>query len=172
MNEHCRTSQVVASVCVILIVCVSLSPFAVLASSPTSEGYLALICQVYESARGDGEVELGHGLVGPDCVQRYPLDPTGTRGTEGQRQLFAWYMEAFADTDFTVEEVLSEGNSVIVHWRSTGTHQGEFLGIAPTGLRFEGRGTTVSVTAGDLVIDSWVCWNVVELLQQLGVLPE
>lgn len=170
MNEHCRRFRAVSSVCVILTLWVSLSPFAVLASSPTSEGYLALICQVYESARGHGEVELAHELVGPDCVHRYPLDPNGTRGTEGQRQLYAWYMEAFPDATFTVEEVLREGNSVVVRWRSTGTHKGEFLGIAPTGIRFEGRGTTVSVTAGDLVIDSWVCWNVVELLQKLGVL--
>ena len=170
MKKRRASFRAVASVVAVLTVCVTLSPVEVLAASPESEGVLALLCQVYESAKGQGDVDLGSELVGPDCVHRYPLDPDGTRGTEGQRQLFAWYMEAFPDTEFTVEEVQSEGSSVVVHWRSTGTHTGEFLGIAPTGIRFEGRGTSVSVSAGGLVLDSWVCWNVVELLQQLGVL--
>ena len=171
MNRRQWELRKALAVSVTLAVVMLLAPFPSMASPPDS-GYLALLCQVYEAGRGDGVVESGYELVGPDCVHRYPLDPSGTRGTAGQRQLFAWYMEAFPDTEFTVEEAFSQGNGTVVHWHSTGTHTGEFLGISPTGIRFEGRGTTVTITAGDIVIDSWCCWNVVDLLQQLGVLSE
>ena len=65
--------------------------------------------------------------------------PGTPRGPEGQRQVHQRLWSAFPDLTFEVEDVLVADDRVAAIGTMRGTHRGEFMGIAPTGKRFEAR---------------------------------
>ena len=58
-------------------------------------------------------------------------------GLEGVKQLFSSLHAAFPDFHIDVEDMIAEGDKVVARVTGSGTHQGEFMGIAPTGNRVE-----------------------------------
>ncbi len=69
-----------------------------------------------------------HDFVAPDYV-----DHTNQVGPEGVKQVFNMAFKAFPDWHETIEEIIAEGDKVWVRLTYTGTHTGEFFGLAPTG---------------------------------------
>jgi steroid delta-isomerase-like uncharacterized protein len=65
--------------------------------------------------------------------------PGTPRGPEGQRQVNQRLWTAFPDVTFEVEDVLVADDRVAAIGTMRGTHKGEFMGIPPTGKRFEAR---------------------------------
>ena len=65
--------------------------------------------------------------------------PGTPRGPEGQRQVNERLWSAFPDLTFEVEDVLVADDRVAAIGTMRGTHQGEFMGLPPTGKRFEAR---------------------------------
>jgi len=54
-------------------------------------------------------------------------------GIEGWKQFATAWRIAFPDLQITVEDIIGEGDKVVASWKATGTHKGDFQGIAPTG---------------------------------------
>ncbi|MBA2793302.1 MAG: ester cyclase [Thermoleophilaceae bacterium] len=65
-------------------------------------------------------------------------------GLAGVKQFFAMFGEAFPDAEVTIDDLVAEGDRVAVATTLTGTHQGQVMGVAPTGRR-------VAVTGIDLL---------------------
>jgi predicted ester cyclase len=65
-------------------------------------------------------------------------------GVEGVKRFFGMLRDALSGLDVTIDELVVEGDRVAVATTTTGTHEGELLGVAPTGRR-------VAVTGIDLV---------------------
>jgi C-1 hydroxylase len=63
------------------------------------------------------------------------FDHTNQVGPEGVKQLFNMGFKGFPDWHETIEDIIAEGDKVWVHLTYTGTHTGEFFGLAPTGKR-------------------------------------
>jgi len=78
-------------------------------------------------------------------------------------------MVAFPDLRVTLEDVIPAGDKVVVRWTDRGTHQGEFLGVAPTGRRVTTTGITIFRFAGGKVVEQWTNWDTLSLMSQLGV---
>jgi predicted ester cyclase len=93
------------------------------------------------------------------------------RGLEEMRGFVAAYRAAFADARSTVEQQIAEGDLVVTRWRATGTHTGEFQGLAPTMRRFAFTGVTIERIEGDRIVEVWVHRDDLGLLRQLGVVP-
>jgi predicted ester cyclase len=47
------------------------------------------------------------------------------------------FQSAFPDFRMEIVDLVAEGDKVVAHFRCSGTHEGEWLGVAPTGRRFE-----------------------------------
>jgi steroid delta-isomerase-like uncharacterized protein len=79
------------------------------------------------------------------------------------------YMQAFPDLRVTVNSTTIDGQRLAEEWTSTGTHQGEFMGMPPTGRWIENYGAVI-VTCDDdgIVIEGAVYWNPLAMLSQLG----
>jgi predicted ester cyclase len=79
------------------------------------------------------------------------------------------FTEAFSP-DFHNEVIttITEGNRTFARLSYTGTHQGEVLGLAPTGRTFEYTGAAVFTFRGDLIGDVWVLGDIYGLMGQLG----
>jgi predicted ester cyclase len=78
------------------------------------------------------------------------------------------FHRAFPDAHRTLEELLAEGDKVVVRRTLRGTHHGEFLGLAPTGKAIVTRGISIYRLADGQLVEHWVNYDVLGLHQQLG----
>lgn len=109
-------------------------------------------------------------LVAADAEHHDPMDPPDLPpGPEGEKQLIQEYQSAFPDATLDVEDMLAEENKVAVRWTATGTHDGEFMGIEPTGNNIEITGFEINQLADGQIVESWVLFDAFGLMQQLGV---
>ena len=95
--------------------------------------------------------------------------PGPIRGPEGMRQNLEMIFKAFLDLRLEVEQILASGDHVVVRLRVTGTHQGNFAGIAPTNKSVSWRGCNVVELRNGKAIRGWLYADNAALFQQLGV---
>ncbi len=82
------------------------------------------------------------------------------------------YRSAFPDTQITIEDQLAEGDMVATRWTARGTHQGELMGVPPSGNRVEVAGITISRIEGGKIEEDWDNYDALGMMQQIGAIPE
>ena len=70
-----------------------------------------------------------------------------------------------------IEDVIAEGDKVAVRFTFRGTHQGELMGIPPTGKQVTISGMDINRIAGGKIAERWAVFDMLGMLQQLGVMP-
>jgi predicted ester cyclase len=75
---------------------------------------------------------------------------------------------AFPDRTDTVEEIVADGDMVGVLFKLTGTHKGNFFGIAPTGKSIDVYEAGIFWLADGKIVESWFMADEVRLLRQIG----
>ena len=109
------------------------------------------------------------------CAPDYVWHGTGVwpdMDLAGMKQaLTAWYA-AFPDVHFTVEDLIAEGDRVVSRATFRGTHQGEFMGIPPTGKNVSFTGIAIDRIEDDKFVEGWANADNLGLLQQLGAIPQ
>jgi predicted ester cyclase len=93
-------------------------------------------------------------------------------GREGFKRQWRNWQAAFPDLHFEIEEMVAEGDTVVARWTLTGTHQGSFLGIAPTGRRIRIAGMSLDHLQDGMLVSGFDGWDNLGLRQQLGAIPE
>ena len=98
-------------------------------------------------------------------------DPAPGQGPvlEGVKQYFSSLHTAFPDVHMDVEDMIAEGEKVVARVSVSGTHQGEFLGIAPTGNQVAIKGIDILRIVDGKVVEHWGKFDDLGMLQQLGV---
>ena len=109
-------------------------------------------------------------LVAPDYVGHDPAQPE-MHGPEGIKEFITGYLAGFPDGRITIDGQLAEGDMVATRWTGRGTHQGELMGIPPTGKQVTVSGITISRVKNGKVVEEWSNWDTLGMLQQLGVVP-
>jgi steroid delta-isomerase-like uncharacterized protein len=102
-------------------------------------------------------------------------DPNLTEATRGPEEIARYVAEVRAGyPDFTLQinDVVAQDDRLAVHWTVTGTHRGEWQGIAPTGKRINISGLSLEVIDNGKIIRDSVYFDRLTLLEQLGVSPE
>ena len=93
------------------------------------------------------------------------------QGREAYKQNLIMNITAFPDLHFTIEDMIAEGDFVVVRHTAHGTHQGTFRGIPPTGKQVTITGRLIGRVAHGKIIEEWGNQDWLGLLQQLGVVP-
>lgn len=78
---------------------------------------------------------------------------------------------AFPDWYSTVEEMVGEGDTIAERWTGTGTHQGEFQGVAPTGRQVKVPGSVFYRIASGKIIEFRGLFDGLVMMRQLGAVP-
>ncbi len=81
------------------------------------------------------------------------------------------FVTGFPDLNVAIEDEVSEGERVVVRWTARGTHQGEFMGMPPSGNEFVIGGLTLLRIAEGKIAEHWVGGDFLGLMQQVGALP-
>ena len=79
-----------------------------------------------------------------------------------------FYFSVSPEWDFIVLKQLSVGDQVICHWEGTGTHQGEFAGVAPTGKTIRVEGISIFTCRNGKIVEQIISYDVLALLRQIG----
>ena len=77
----------------------------------------------------------------------------------------------FPDLYFSVEEQIAESDKVVTRFEWTGTHQGEFLGVAATGRSVKVWGIVIDRLESGRIKDTRIIMDTLGLMMQLGVFP-
>src|SRR5215204_576474 len=93
------------------------------------------------------------------------------RGIEGMTQFVSMIRSGLPDLRITLEDVIAEGEKVVSRWRAQGTHQGELMGIAPTGNEVAITGITIHRIEEGKIVEEWENWDALGLMQQIGAVP-
>jgi steroid delta-isomerase-like uncharacterized protein len=111
-------------------------------------------------------------LVAPNATFHDPSVPGGKfTGPEGMRKFVQIYRGAFPDVHLTINDLIAEGDKVVIRWTATGTHKGELMGIEPTSKRVTITGCDIDVYQNGKVVEVWASYDMLGMLQQLGVVP-
>jgi steroid delta-isomerase-like uncharacterized protein len=121
-----------------------------------------------EEIQNQGRIEVVDELIAEDMVDHTPF-PGLPADREGARQTFEAIRAAFPDHDAEVVHMVADGDLVATYKIFTGTHEGNFMGVPPTG-----REVTIRVMDFVRYRDGRIVehWNIVDqagLLRQLGV---
>ena len=109
-------------------------------------------------------------LVAPDAVISTPL-PIAATGAELLKEVFGRLLSAFPDLRVTVEDLIAEGDKVVARDTVTGTHRGEYMGIAPTGKSITYNEIFIVRLEDGRIAETWGVVDVLSQLRQLGAMP-
>ena len=91
---------------------------------------------------------------------------------EAAKQEAADFRRGFPDVVSTIEDLIAEGDKVVARWRARATHQGEYMGIPPTGKEVEFTGISVYRIEAGKIAESWNEEDELGLMRQIGAIPE
>jgi len=109
-------------------------------------------------------------VVAPDVLIHMPL-PIEAPGTQAFRQLWAMLLRGLPDLHLTIEDLITEGDKVVMRASVTGTHQGEYMGVQPTGKSITYNEIFIFRFAGGRMAEMWGVVDVFSQMKQLGVIP-
>jgi predicted ester cyclase len=128
--------------------------------------------EVEELYNHTGNLDVADEIFSPDYVSYEPTSGE-TRGIEGARQFAATFREAFPDLQCTIDDMVAEGDKVVMRFRGSGTHQGETEAFGPaTGKRMEMTGITIKRLSEGKIVEAWTNFDALGTMQQLGLIPE
>ena len=88
------------------------------------------------------------------------------------KQEAADFRQGFPDVVSNIEDLIAEGDKVVARWTSRATHQGEYMGIPPTGKKVEFTGISVYRIEGGKIAESWNVEDQLGLMRQISAVPE
>ena len=107
-----------------------------------------------------------------DCVI-HGLDQSGQdlQGPAGFKPVHQAFLNAFADLHITIDDVLEDGDKVVVRWTATGRHSGDGLGFPATNKTMRVGGMTIARIRNGQLVEGWNNFDALTMLQQLGAMP-
>jgi steroid delta-isomerase-like uncharacterized protein len=133
------------------------------------ETHKAIVCQFYEQgAVGQWDDE----LIADDVIYHGPPMLGEIHGRDGFKQMLGVFRTAFPGFQTTIEDVIAEGDRVVVRHTHHASQKGEFNGIPPTGKHVVVPGIEMLRVRDGQIVEFWHLDNFLSLMQQLGVIPQ
>ena len=137
----------------------------------SAESNKALSRRLLEEAFNAGNIDVIDELVTTDVVNHDAALPEPMIGPDAAKASISGYRTAFPDLRITIEEQIADDQGVATRWSAKGTHEGDLMGMAPTGKQATVTGITIDRIVDGRIAESWTNWDTLGMLQQLGVVP-
>ena len=109
-------------------------------------------------------------VVDPDATISTPL-PLEATGAELAKEVWTMLLRGYPDLHITIEDLIEEGDKVVFRNTVTGTHDGEHLGLPPTGKPVTYNEIFIARFANGRIVETWGVVDVLSQMKQLGVIP-
>ena len=136
----------------------------------SAEQNKALVRRFVEEVQSQGNIDALDEICSPEFVN-HSAPPGVPSNCEGVKQLTAMFRQAFPDSYFTVEDMMAEEDKVATRKTFHGSHQGEFMGIPPTGQQVSMGLIDIVRIADGRVVEHWAVGDNLGMMQQLGIVP-
>jgi steroid delta-isomerase-like uncharacterized protein len=123
------------------------------------------IVRRFVEAYNERNLDLFDDLLAPDYY-----DHSSQVGPEGLKQLMNIAFKAFPDFHETIEDIIAEGDKVWARITFTGTHEGEWLGIAPTGKKIRIMMVDIFRIDNGKLVEYWDVGDRLDFFNKLGVI--
>ena len=131
----------------------------------------ALARRINDEVLSQGKVEVIDELIADDFVEHQAM-PGMPSGKEALKAFTEMFRAAFPDLKVETVATAVDGDEVWIHSIMTGTHKGEFNGIAPTGKKVSVEMFDRVRTRDGKAVEHWGVSNDLGMMIQLGVVPE
>lgn len=132
----------------------------------------ALMRRAVEELWNKGTLTLADEVFSQNFISHDPDNADLPRGPEGVKQHVSLVRKAFPNFRVAIEDLIAQGNNVVVRYTVTGTHQGEFRGIAPTGKNVSYGGISISRIENNRCQEIWWARDTLGLMRQLGIVAK
>ena len=109
-------------------------------------------------------------LLAPSFVEHNPM-PGTPADREGLKQALGMLLSAFPDLNSTTNFLVAEGDLVVGHHTTTGTNQGEFMGMPATGKKMRMDEIHIVRIVDGKAVEHWGLVDDMAMMQQLGMMP-
>jgi len=137
----------------------------------SSEQNKALFTQFREEFWNRGNVNVVDEFMAPEFVSHEEAVPGVLLDREGLKGRGSMMHSAFPDLKAKVEDMIAEGDKVVVRSTWSGTHKGDLMGIPPTGKVVSVGVIDIVRVAGGKIVEHWGEMDSMRMMQQLGVIP-
>ncbi len=138
----------------------------------STEENKALMHRIYEEVFNQKNLVAIDDFIAPNFVNHSAAQLGMTGGDlEHVKQFLSMVMQVFPDLHYTVEDLVAEGDKVVARLTISGTQQGTFMGIPPTGKHATISDIEIFRITGGKAVETWVQVDFLGLLQQLGAIP-
>lgn len=121
----------------------------------------------FGEAINSGNLEKIRDLVAQDVKDHDPAPNQGP-GPQGYIDFFTMMRNAFPDMQVEVEKLVADENNVAFAYTISGTHRGDFMGVAGTGKEIEVRGMQISRFRDGKMVERWGSSDELGILKQIG----
>ena len=137
-----------------------------------SEQNKTIVRRLFDELWNKGNLSVADELFAPTYTHHDASTPDVGKGPESEKKRVTLYRNAFHDLRLTIEDIIAEGETVMARWSCRGSHKGELRGIAPTGKQFAISGVSIARFEEGKMVEGWINWDALGLMQQLSVVPE
>jgi steroid delta-isomerase-like uncharacterized protein len=130
------------------------------------EANKAVVMRVVDEMWNRGDADAVEELIAPGMVEHGAFG-AGTGGRDDARMTVERFRAAFPDLVLEAEHLIAEGDHVVLHWIGRGTHEGEFMGMPPSGATVTASGLDIYRIGDGRVVEHWGYPDVPGLMGQL-----
>lgn len=127
--------------------------------------------RMYEAINA-GNLDLIDELVSESFVEHEVFPGLPTTGPEAPKAALGMFRAAFPDLQFTADDMIGEGDKVVVRGTMSGTHKGEFMGMPPTNKSFKIKFIDILEIHDSQGTAHWGMTDQAAMMEQLGLAPQ
>jgi steroid delta-isomerase-like uncharacterized protein len=135
----------------------------------STETNLALVRR-YQAIYNSNHLDALSEVLAPN-FQPHTMAPGVPASLEGYKAFHQGTLASYPDFHVAVEDLFGDGDKVVMRFTITGTHEGDFLGIPPTGKKINVSGISIFRLANGQIVEHWGEEDVLGWMQQLGAIP-
>lgn len=110
-------------------------------------------------------------IVAPDFVAHGPGGDPGSSGREAFKRWLGWYRTSFTEQEWTIHDIIAEGDKVVVRYSGHTTYRGGLFNIPPANQRILETGILIYRITDGQVQELWSEMSDLQVVQQLGAFP-
>ena len=137
-----------------------------------SDGAKQVFTRYFDEVTNKGRLDLVDEIFATEYAHHDPANPDEAIGGVGDVKFHLTALRnAFPDINFQIDDMVEDGDTIVVRWTAHCTHTGDYFGIPPTGKSAVITGMNTWRMAGGKAVEGWVNRDDIGLLQQIGVVP-
>jgi steroid delta-isomerase-like uncharacterized protein len=134
------------------------------------ESNMEVVRRFFEAGPSSGDIGAADALLAPDLALHVPLPAPGP-GIGAMNTIITSCRAAFHGLHVTINDLMADEDKVTCRFTARGVHNGEFMGLPPTGKKIAMTGIEIFRLRDGKIVELWGEANLMGLMQQLGILP-